>query len=564
MMNQAMYPANTPADSASQPAGHPAQPPPAFAVAPADKDLTLRITKLSEYYARSGPAFEELLRTKQKNNPEYAFLFGGEGSSFYAWCRFCMQKGLPYDRPIADSRLLSNTANAPLATQGILQHGGAAVHQLGQIPAQYAVPPAVPQPLPAEVSTGFAQVLAMLQGSQESIKQSSSWFLACSLHAAGMAAMMVQHMQQLPDFTRQLHVIYLVNDILFSSGGPGSEQSDSRIVEVFRPQLPVMFPIAYRASGCTPDAFGQLSRLLDLWQERGMYDAPCIDAVKRHMATAAPSVGQHPAVHPAAPCTIPQAGFQHMVPQYPAGPPQWGPPPGQGAFAASVPGGPWQPAQAGPPTHAPPPGPLGSVSPHAALKTDGWSGGDGPAGVRQQPPQPQLQPQQPQQPAVPEKEPYDIMSFPAGLIPKLCNENLKYEAPYTPLDPRDIDSEPPPRLPVRDAYLQSRLDRFYAEVAEYHPGEGRAQYESKRMYAVQEYQRDEREHTTSGPQVMGDTNMMNDGTYTGGPAFEHGGLGSHQAMSKDPYTAYRMQKSGRYHDVMHSKSTNPNRPRWGH
>lgn len=52
---------------------------------------------------------------------------------------------------------------------------------------------------------------------QESIKSSSSWFLACRGEAAGMANMMLHRVQQIPDFAAQLHILYLINDILFAT-----------------------------------------------------------------------------------------------------------------------------------------------------------------------------------------------------------------------------------------------------------------------------------------------------------------------------------------------------------
>jgi hypothetical protein len=55
----------------------------------------------------------------------------------------------------------------------------------------------------------------------------------------------------------------------------------------------------------------------------------------------------------------------------------------------------------------------------------------------------------------------------------------RYEKDYTPLRKDDIDSEPPPPLPTRDAYLQGRLQRFYAELAQYTPGVSRAAYEER-------------------------------------------------------------------------------------
>ena len=55
----------------------------------------------------------------------------------------------------------------------------------------------------------------------------------------------------------------------------------------------------------------------------------------------------------------------------------------------------------------------------------------------------------------------------------------RYEKEYTPLLPEDVENEPPPRRPTKDAYLDSRLARFYAELAQYQPGQDRAMYESK-------------------------------------------------------------------------------------
>jgi hypothetical protein len=53
----------------------------------------------------------------------------------------------------------------------------------------------------------------------------------------------------------------------------------------------------------------------------------------------------------------------------------------------------------------------------------------------------------------------------AGLIPKLVQERLRTEAPYTPLLPEEISSVPVPPPPQPDAYLKSRVDKFYAQLA---------------------------------------------------------------------------------------------------
>ena len=50
--------------------------------------------------------------------------------------------------------------------------------------------------------------------SQDSIKASKDWFMACAAHAPGMAAQMADFAVQAPSYEQQLHVIYLANDIL--------------------------------------------------------------------------------------------------------------------------------------------------------------------------------------------------------------------------------------------------------------------------------------------------------------------------------------------------------------
>ena len=48
--------------------------------------------------------------------------------------------------------------------------------------------------------------------------------MACVSHAPGMARMMAEHVRGCPDYGRQLHTIYLANDILLKScAGPGRQ-----------------------------------------------------------------------------------------------------------------------------------------------------------------------------------------------------------------------------------------------------------------------------------------------------------------------------------------------------
>jgi hypothetical protein len=52
-------------------------------VPPGDLDVRNIIDKLAQFVARNGPAFEAMTKEKQKDNPKFGFLFGGEWYEYY-------------------------------------------------------------------------------------------------------------------------------------------------------------------------------------------------------------------------------------------------------------------------------------------------------------------------------------------------------------------------------------------------------------------------------------------------------------------------------------------------
>lgn len=50
-----------------------------------DQDLKNIIDKLANFVARNGVKFEEMTKSKQKDNPKFSFLFGGEYFNYYKW-----------------------------------------------------------------------------------------------------------------------------------------------------------------------------------------------------------------------------------------------------------------------------------------------------------------------------------------------------------------------------------------------------------------------------------------------------------------------------------------------
>jgi hypothetical protein len=50
------------------------------------QDSVERIEKLAQYVAQSNGAMEATVRERQRTNPNFAFLFGGDGASYYQEC----------------------------------------------------------------------------------------------------------------------------------------------------------------------------------------------------------------------------------------------------------------------------------------------------------------------------------------------------------------------------------------------------------------------------------------------------------------------------------------------
>ncbi len=50
-----------------------------------DQDQRNIIDKLANFVARNGPKFEDLTKEKQRDNPKFQFLYGGDHHAYYKW-----------------------------------------------------------------------------------------------------------------------------------------------------------------------------------------------------------------------------------------------------------------------------------------------------------------------------------------------------------------------------------------------------------------------------------------------------------------------------------------------
>jgi len=308
------------------------------------------------------------MRDKHRNDPNFAFLFTGEAYAYWRWALYCGLYSIPVDQPPPGHIPQAHPQTAQPPPQQQQQQHWHQPHPGTPYPSS-----AAPQ-LPPEVEAGFTQVLDNLSGSKDSIKTSQQWFMACVAYAPGLARMMARRVVGIPDYERQLHVIYLTNDVLFkglSQRPAGAPHPSDPIAAAFLPVLGPMLAATFNRGGRTEELRGKLAKILGFWAERGVYDA----AISAHldatmMGTADPAAALDQALAAAAgagapaPHAAPPPGAPGMPP--PGVPPahgQYTPPPGQymlppGAAApgyAPPPGtAPWQQQQSG--GAGPPPG----------------------------------------------------------------------------------------------------------------------------------------------------------------------------------------------------------------
>ncbi|XP_019263776.1 PREDICTED: calcium homeostasis endoplasmic reticulum protein-like [Nicotiana attenuata] len=230
---------------APSPFFNPYDTPPPPAPPPSDPELLKRIDKLIEYAVKNGPDFEAMIREKQQDNPAYSFLFGGEGHYYYRYKLWMATRppGGPFNPSFPSSSLpMMHPPNpmmspSPLTPPYNASNASAAMsgpHHLHRPPFppfydqhhsqpfsradhdhSYGSFKGLSRPLPSDVEMELSNVLNSLTGTKESIKGAKSWFMQRSPFVPALAEALRDRVYSVDDSERQLHIIYLANDILF-------------------------------------------------------------------------------------------------------------------------------------------------------------------------------------------------------------------------------------------------------------------------------------------------------------------------------------------------------------
>lgn len=546
----------------------------------ADGDLHKRIDKMVEFSAKNGPQFEALLKAKQKDNPEYSFLLeAGEGHAYYRYHlyqRLLQQQQQQEPAPEATTSYASNSLPLPsqpaypspqqqqqqaVSYSEAMDYQQAQQHQQGALPPQQqqfygqyqpqgfsdapyyeqqvAANPGWPfRPelayggggggdLPAEVAADLASVLESLTGTKEVIKSAKAWFMERAALAGPLALAMCQRVRKLAaEPERQLHVIYLVNDILFNSfqQRPSPEVVDP-VALAFRPVLGLMLGAIYRGPYAQEANCERLQKILAFWGQKAVFDRDTMAVLEAEMleggaappSAAAPGMffpnqwqraQEQPAAHVPPHVMEQPRPFHQAAGAAPFLPPNQFPMPSiPGVFMPAAP-------------------PMASLPPH-----------QGPMGT---PP--------------PEEPPYPL--FPPGLIPGMVRKmQIGSGVPYSPISPLDIPTQIPHSTKSERAILL-RVKKFFKAVGE--PDPMADQYDSD----LEEEEEQPRGARVPPPamEVDPETGTLPDGSVEDSRGSGRLGLGANTEVEEtqydDLYSSYRKSRSSNYHVNMSIRAAN--------
>ncbi|KAL7160636.1 hypothetical protein ABFS83_01G109600 [Erythranthe nasuta] len=205
------------------------------------------------YAVKNGPEFEAVVREREQDNPAYSFLFGGEGHNYYRHKLWIATR--PYNPPFP-LHPPNNPINAP------------------NVASPYRPPfMGVSRPLPADIEMELNGVLKSLTGTKESIKGAKTWFMQRSPFLPGLAEALRDRVFSLDDSERQLHIVYLANDILFDSlqRRVNPQEMDNEAL-AFKPVLASMLARIYHNPHNKDENQSRIQKILQFWSIKKVFD----------------------------------------------------------------------------------------------------------------------------------------------------------------------------------------------------------------------------------------------------------------------------------------------------
>ncbi|KAF5188228.1 Calcium homeostasis endoplasmic reticulum protein [Thalictrum thalictroides] len=599
------YPPHLPPHLVPSPFHNPYDSAPPPAAPPSDPEHQKVIDKLVEYAAKNGPEFEAMIREKQRDNPAYSFLFGGEGHNYYRYKLWISTRpanapfspSMPMMHPPSNSMMnpsnLNPHLNSPSAAGGVPHlHQSPFPPFFDQQQQQHSLPfpgqgrpdhdssiasfKGLSGPLPSDVGAELDNVLNNLTGTKESIKGAKMWFMQRLPFAPALAEALRNRIFALEDSERQLHIIFLANDILFDSLQHRVNPRDlDNVALAFKPVIGSMLARIYHNPHNQEANQSRLQKIVQFWASKEVYDPDTIYGLEGEMIGGPPS-GLFSAPSKDLNCASldpTNAGMPQSTP------PQWqldrqrssAP----GSLALEQPDKQMSSAvmmassQFAPPVGQqfhPNPGPGGLHTPVATNSFVGSLPLQTPILPSNQLPPSHLMPTMTTTNIGDKLPPYPL--FPPGLIPGMVRKmQIGSGVPYSPMSPLDIPTVIPPST-ISPSDVLERVSKFFKEIGEVNPSEG----PMKSPNSSDDDSDYEREPPTrkGGACIPPPQNLQLDpesGTYADGTVERKPGSSSSGRLGlgatanpnevsqyDDVYSSYRKQRSTNYHSSMSARA----------
>ncbi|KAJ8374644.1 hypothetical protein SKAU_G00052240 [Synaphobranchus kaupii] len=279
---------------------------------PEDQELRNVIDKLAQFVARNGPEFEKMTMEKQKDNPKFSFLFGGDFFNYYKYklaieqqqhsttqeCEeyklevICKQEPPDGPPPMA----MMPPPPIPPATPSMdelvqqsqwnLQQQEQHLHSLRQEQVTAAIALAMEQQtqkLLVETQLDMGEFDSLLQPiidtcTKDAISAGKNWMFN-NAKSPPHCELMTRHLSNrittdTAHFELRLHLIYLTNDVLHHCQRKQQRDLLAALQKVVVPIYCTSF------LAVEEDKQQKIARLLQLWEKNGYFDEVTIQQLQ--------------------------------------------------------------------------------------------------------------------------------------------------------------------------------------------------------------------------------------------------------------------------------------------
>ncbi|USW52225.1 Putative CID domain-containing protein [Septoria linicola] len=119
--------------------------------------------------------------------------------------------------------------------------------------------------------------LTSLNESQDSIVTVAQWIMFHRRHAAQTAKLWLNSLQESPSANRRLNLLYLANEVVQQSRARG--KLDFKVA--FEPLIADATALAYK--GANQDIQGKVRRVIEVWRQRNIFDAPTQHGIEKKL-----------------------------------------------------------------------------------------------------------------------------------------------------------------------------------------------------------------------------------------------------------------------------------------